>query len=316
MGTDVSASTSTPRRLTLRYAGSCRGRRRSLPAGEAALYYPASKLVECVDCASSVGRDGPLPGIGAAELPSPELRGLACPTAFTPPGDRTAEPVASVEIASGSAGASAQREFKRRVSRRDNRVRAAHPRLGGLILALTDEPQSTRAWERGAVGEDKLGRVLDGLSARSARVLHDRRIPGTRANIDHLVIGPGGVFVIDAKRYVGRPSLRVEGGLLRPRRETLMVGRRDRANLVAGAVKQVEVVKTALTIAGWGIAPVRGMLCFVDGDWPLFGGSFSVGGIEVLRPGQVGDRVFGAAALSVEQTVLVHALLASHFPTA
>ncbi len=95
-----------------------------------------------------------------------------------------------------------------------------------------------------------------------------------------------------------------------------MVGRRDRSSLVTGAVKQVEVVKAALTMAGWGVAPVRGMLCFVDADWPLFGGSFSVGEIEVLRPAQVADGVFGAAALSVGQTVLVHAVLASHFPPA
>jgi hypothetical protein len=32
-------------------------------------------------------------------------------------------------------------------------------------------------------------------------VLHDLAIPGSRTNLDHLVIGPGGVFVIDSKQY-------------------------------------------------------------------------------------------------------------------
>jgi hypothetical protein len=37
--------------------------------------------------------------------------------------------------------------------------------------------------------------------------LHDLAIPGTQANIDHLVIGPGGVLVIDSKQYRGRLHL-------------------------------------------------------------------------------------------------------------
>ena len=44
------------------------------------------------------------------------------------------------------------------------------------------------------------------------RVMHDRRIRGTKANIDHIAIGPSGVWVIDAKRYKDkRPELRVAG---------------------------------------------------------------------------------------------------------
>src|SRR5699024_9308893 len=95
-------------------------------------------------------------------------------------------------------------------------------------------------------------------------VLHDRRIPGSRANIDHIVVTAGGVWVIDAKRYRGRPALRVEGGLIRPRVEKLMVGRRDCTKLVDGALKQVALVRQALE----GV-PVTGALCFVEADWPL-----------------------------------------------
>jgi Nuclease-related domain len=38
--------------------------------------------------------------------------------------------------------------------------------------------------------------------------LHDRRVSGSRANIDLFVIGPAGVFVIDAKRYEGQICIR------------------------------------------------------------------------------------------------------------
>ena len=41
--------------------------------------------------------------------------------------------------------------------------------------------------------------------------LHDRRVPGTRGNIDHIVVGPAGVFVIDAKNYQGKIEVRNRG---------------------------------------------------------------------------------------------------------
>jgi hypothetical protein len=34
-------------------------------------------------------------------------------------------------------------------------------------------------------------------------VFHDLAVPGSLANVDHLVIGPTGVFVIDSKQWTG-----------------------------------------------------------------------------------------------------------------
>jgi Nuclease-related domain len=65
------------------------------------------------------------------------------------------------------------------------------------------------AWRRGAAGERRTARLLDPLERHGWAILHDLAIPGSRANIDHLVIGPGGVFVIDSKHYRGR--LRLDG---------------------------------------------------------------------------------------------------------
>ncbi len=95
---------------------------------------------------------------------------------------------------------------------------------------MTDEPQRATAWATGAEGEERVGARLDRLVSESVRVLHDRRIPGSRANIDHLVVAPSGVHVIDSKKYQGRPERRAEGGLFRPRVERLVVGGRDRTN--------------------------------------------------------------------------------------
>jgi hypothetical protein len=54
---------------------------------------------------------------------------------------------------------------------------------------------------------------LGPLERHGWAVLHDPGVPGSRANIDHLVIGPGGVFVIDSKQYRGQLKLDPTGRL-------------------------------------------------------------------------------------------------------
>ena len=111
-------------------------------------------------------------------------------------------------------------------------------------MALTAERQSTRAWSLGAIGEERVGAAVDAIAEQSIRELHDRKIPRSRANIDHLVVTPGGVWVIDSKRYQDRrPELRVEGGILRPRVEKLLVRGSDKTALVEGVLKQVGLVQ-------------------------------------------------------------------------
>jgi Nuclease-related domain len=69
------------------------------------------------------------------------------------------------------------------------------------------------AWRRGAAGERRTARLLGPLQQEGWAVLHDLAVPGSRANLDHLVIGPGGVFVIDSKHYRGRLQLDPSGRL-------------------------------------------------------------------------------------------------------
>jgi hypothetical protein len=69
------------------------------------------------------------------------------------------------------------------------------------------------AWRRGAAGERRTARLLHPLERQGWAVLHDLAVPGSWANIDHLVIGPGGVFVVDSKQYRGRLQLDPSGRL-------------------------------------------------------------------------------------------------------
>src|SRR5690606_36481935 len=97
----------------------------------------------------------------------------------------------------GTAGGSARREYDRRRAKDEAKVRETWGRFGNIAVALTPERTSTRVWSTVADGEARVGARLDGIASDSIRVLHDRRIPGSRANIDHLVVTPSGVWVID-----------------------------------------------------------------------------------------------------------------------
>lgn len=278
--------------MRLRYAGVCRVCGRDLPANSEAVYERTTKTVRCVR------HDR---GAVAAErrrvsdVVDPDLE-----PAFAEPPD------------SGVAGASARREFGRRKAQREARVRAKHPKLGGLLLAVSKPPQSTTAWDVGARGEERLGRGLDQLRSDTLLLLHDRRIPRSKANIDHLAVTANGVFVIDAKKHSGRPQLKIEGGLLRSRVERLLVGSRDCTKLVDGVLRQVALVRSLLTDD----IPVCGVLCFVEADWPLFGGAFAIRGVEALWPKKLYSQLQVTGRLTADQVARIHRELADALPPA
>jgi Nuclease-related domain len=63
--------------------------------------------------------------------------------------------------------------------------------------------EHARTWQRGAHGERHTARLLDRLIRDGYMVFHDLAMPDSAANVDHLVIGPSGVFVIDSKQWSG-----------------------------------------------------------------------------------------------------------------
>lgn len=299
MDASDAASTST-KTMRLRYEGTCVRCGTAIPQGVRAVYDRAARVVSCLDCPAAPARAaGELPLADGVSLSDPEI-----PTAAADTDD----------VETGAAGASAKREYERRRTAREERIRTKHPRLGGLMLAVSEEPQSTRAWAVGAAGEEALGRRLNELDG--VRALHDRRIPRSKANIDHIVVSAAGVHVIDAKKYKGRPELRVEGGILRPRKESLVVAGRDQTKLVTGVHKQTDLVRTALAAAGFDDVPVVGALCFVAADWPLIGGAFWIDKVLVAWPKKVADYVTADGDIPPERVAAVHRALAVAFPVA
>jgi hypothetical protein len=144
------------------------------------------------------------------------------------------------------------------------------PRLGlvvGVLAAMAigwglrfrPSPDAI-AWRRGAAGERRTARLLAALERRGWAVLHDLAIPGSAANIDHLVIGPGGVIVVDSKRYRGRLRLDRQGMVWHGRRLLVSALRRvlwaaDQADEVL-AIADIQV---AAVVAVHGASVPRGL---------------------------------------------------------
>jgi hypothetical protein len=181
--------------------------------------------------------------------------------------------------------------------------------LGGVLLRVRREPQAVAAWSRGAEGEERLGARLDRLASADVHVLHDRRIPRSRANIDHIVVAPSGVYVVDTKHYQGRVEVRHKGGWFRAD-DRLYVRGRDRSKLIGSAHRQAEVVASLVPAD----AVVRPVLCFVGSDWPLVGGSFSLDRVLVTWPRNLAKRIRGAGPLAGRTTEIADRLGSSLRP--
>jgi len=257
------------RPIRLRYATVCSRCGLELPSGSHGVWNREARKATCVECFSA--------GCGAPE-----------------------EKVQVPGLDRGEAGASAAKRYEALHERRERHAREKLGRFSGAYLALTNEPQSTRAWAVGARGERELGTFLQRLDDdHTTYVFHDRRIPGTRANIDHLVVGTGGIFVIDAKRYEGKVRRVDQGGWFSVD-ERLYVGRRDCTKLVAKMTKQVEAVRRGLA-SSEDAAPITPVLCFVNGEWSLFARPFQLAGVWVEWPKSLRERIQRRGSLSPER---------------
>ena len=73
--------------------------------------------------------------------------------------------------------------------------------------------RKVRAFKLGRDGEKVVGQFLEELRAKGATVFHD--IPANGFNVDHVVIAPKGIYVIETKTYRKRdgrePTVRYDG---------------------------------------------------------------------------------------------------------
>lgn len=299
--------------LRLRYAGDCCVCGTPLTAGTRARWDPASRTICCLACLSS-----PAMPAESAQAPAGSTTGLKN---LTPDW--------------GVAGASAQRQFDRQQSRRRARLRSRWVvvallgmlgALGGAILAailnaqtmlfvvlgatlpvlkLLATPQHIEAWRSGADGERAVGARLDKLRPAGVLTLHDRRVPGRRANIDHIAVSPAGVFVIDTKNVAGKVTAT---------RNSLRVAGRRRDGMLTGVQGQIAVVRRALGDQPLPAGVVHGVLCFTRADLPW--ARHAPDGVPLLSPRALSRTLLRPGPLSPEQVERLATVLAERLPSA
>ena len=132
-------------------------------------------------------------------------------------------------------------------------------------------PGTTTAWRTGALGEERTGKILAPLESLGFRVIHDRLIPGSKANIDHVVVGPPGVFTVESKNYTGKLSVR--------HGEVWVAGRRKTEILAQAKCEAAAVAAIVSPI------PVTPLLCVHRADLGWF--KAEANGVRIVGPGQL-----------------------------
>lgn len=89
--------------------------------------------------------------------------------------------------------------------------------IGFSIVRIRSLKSDIRNLQMGNEGERVVANVLDPLREKGYRVFHD--IPGPGFNIDHVIVGPGGVFAVETKTRTkpmrGRATVIHDGNTLR-----------------------------------------------------------------------------------------------------
>jgi hypothetical protein len=109
--------------------------------------------------------------------------------------------------------------------------------LGNTVLGSR---ATTNAWRIGAEGEELTALRLRKLPP-GYTTLHDLRMPGSRANIDHLVIGPKGVFTVETKNYASPVEVKWKSARCAGRSMTPVIKQANRQAEVVGGVLGINV---------------------------------------------------------------------------
>jgi hypothetical protein len=283
--------------MSLRRAENCASCNADISANTKAHWNAETKTVTCLECFGA---------IEAVEnvLPTPVNSLVANQTESQPYLVDTPMPD------SGVAGASALHEYERLHAKREANLDRKFGRFAGIVKFLTDDPQSTTAWAKGSVGERKLAASLEERLGDLAILLHDRKIPRSSGNIDHIVIAPTGVWIIDAKKYTGQVELRDVGGWFKVDKR-VYVGGRDRTKLTDGLHKQELVVRKAL---GEENIPVHLVLGFVDAEWRWFAKPFKIDGVWVTWSNSLAEMIAAEGSATREDILRIANQIASALP--
>lgn len=151
--------------------------------------------------------------------------------------------------------------------------------LGAIVdTVLRARAHSTvPAWRRASVAERRTEAQLKRLERGGYRTLHARAIPGSEAQIDHLVVGPTGVYAVDSEKWDKRLPVRVQSHRKlfhgpfnqKPRLDEARWEASQAAQLIGEALSREVTIIPSLAIYGpaipWKVLTVRDVDVFDGG---------------------------------------------------
>lgn len=194
-----------------------------------------------------------------------------------------------------------------------------------MLRAPTDRPTAGRSGDRrradapppGWLQRPVLGRSADrDLAGHLERetselgvVLHDVVFAGAAAPVDHIVIAPSGIWLVDSLRLRGRIERRAPGAA-RTAEPRLHLDGVDRTDLV-DELRILRHAQSRLRTLGVGDAPVHRVVCVIDGTWPVMGRPFQVHDVWITWPRALTDKIRSSGLLPIARARAIGAALAA-----
>ena len=133
-------------------------------------------------------------------------------------------------------------------------------------------------------GDGSDGALIHELEAGlggDAYLLHHRKAPNTRGDVDHVIVASSGVWIIDAKSYWGVVERR-DVGNWRTVDHRLYVNGRDQTELVRNLAWQATAVRAALDPLGLGDVPIHRVLLFIGSSGRWFSEPIEIDGVSAM----------------------------------
>jgi hypothetical protein len=149
-------------------------------------------------------------------------------------------------------------------------------------------PDEIETWRADARAERRNARSLDRLARAGFTVLHDRSLPDSAGNIDHLVVGPSGAWLVETDTHAG-PLRSNQAGLWSGK-----VPLRPMLSLVSWMGDKVATALVADLPEGWQI-DAQPVVAFARAEPPH--GLALIDGVVLLSMDAVVDYILAAGVV-------------------
>lgn len=174
--------------------------------------------------------------------------------------------------------------------------------VGGSAALREAQVRRDRNWLKGAAGEYLMDQSLHRRLNEDAVILTDRAIPKTKSNIDHVVIAPSGVWIIDSKKWKGKIEYKADS--FTSVTMHLYVDGKDRTSAIEAIYGLV--IPVAQIIDDRSI-PIHPALVFIEGNWSYrsfpglpFNKPRQHEGVWITPPKMLADKINEPGRLSAE----------------